>query len=74
MNNIKTIRKQKNLTLQKVADRVGTSKSHVYALEQGISDPNIYLAYRIAKALRAPLTKVFPPPSTDAETTQKAVA
>lgn len=74
MNNIKTIRAQKNLTLQHVAERANTNRSHIQKIERGDSDPSIYLAYRIAKALRAPLSKVFPPPPQDAETTQKAVA
>lgn len=49
---IMTIRSQRQLSLQEVADRAGISKSHVWELEQGRArNPTIDTAVRIASAL-----------------------
>jgi transcriptional regulator with XRE-family HTH domain len=61
MNNVRECRKSKKMSLQQVASAAGTSKSYIYEIERFTSTPNVQLAYRIAKALRVPVTKAFPP-------------
>jgi len=61
MNNVKQFRNSRKMTLEQVAEKAGTSKSYIYEIERFTSTPNIQLAYRIAKALKTPVTKVFPP-------------
>lgn len=61
MNNVRQLRKDRKLTLEQVAIAAGTSKSYIYEIERFTSVPNVQLAYRIAKALKTPVTKAFPP-------------
>ena len=65
MNNLKELRKQAGLTLQEVADKACTSKSHIFGIENNGSEPSVYLAYRIAKAVKKPVIKVFPEDTGD---------
>ncbi|KAB2792560.1 helix-turn-helix transcriptional regulator [Brucella anthropi] len=51
-NRMKDLRKQHKLSLQQVADRAGTSKSHIWDMENGHSkNPTIDMAVSIANAL-----------------------
>ena len=61
MNIVKELRKSRNMTLEQVAAKAGTSKSYIYEIERFTSTPNVQLAYKIAKALRVPVTTAFPP-------------
>lgn len=49
---MKDLRKQHKLSLQQVADRAGTSKSHIWEMENGRSkNPTVDMAVSIANAL-----------------------
>lgn len=49
---MQALRKQRDLSLQDVADRAGLSKSHIWELEQGrAKNPTIESAVNIAAAL-----------------------
>lgn len=49
---MKELRAQHKISLQELADRAGTSKSHIWSLEQGRSrNPTIEMALSIANAL-----------------------
>lgn len=47
------------MTQQELANRSGCTRQTIIALEQGKYVPSIELAFRIAKALGAPLEEVF---------------
>lgn len=50
--NMKRRRAELKLSLQEVADRAGTSKSHIWKLEQGCSsNPSITMTVAVADAL-----------------------
>lgn len=49
---MKELRAERKISLQELADRAGTSKSHIWSLEQGRSrNPTIEMALSIANAL-----------------------
>ena len=52
-SNLVALRASRGLTLQQVANRAGTSKSHIFALEKGEKNisPTIDMALGLAKAL-----------------------
>lgn len=58
-NNLKTIRKQEDLSLAGLGQLCGISKSHVYELERG-SEPRIGTAYAVAKALDVSVYDIWP--------------
>ena len=59
---VKPLRKRQKLTLQEVADLVGTSKSHVWELENGKrNEPSLSMAVRLAKALKVSVNKLVKP-------------
>ena len=56
---IATIRRQRGMTLQDVADRAGLSKSHVWDMEKGNSaNPTIETAANLARALGVSLDRL----------------
>lgn len=60
MNKIKEIRKEKKITLQELADIVGTSKTNIWQIEAGINEPGINKAYAIANALKVSVFRIWP--------------
>jgi transcriptional regulator with XRE-family HTH domain len=70
MNNILPLRKQKKLTHRELALLSRVGHRTIVRYESGESEPGISAAYRIAKALGAPIGKVFPPPSKEQATTE----
>jgi transcriptional regulator with XRE-family HTH domain len=56
---IADFRTQKNLTLQALADRVGTTKSQIDKLEKGERRLTVDWLQRIAEALNVPVTSFF---------------
>lgn len=52
---MKKRREALNLTLQTLADAIGTSKSYTWEIEQG-SQPTAGYAYDIAKKLKKPIS------------------
>jgi transcriptional regulator with XRE-family HTH domain len=58
--NMKARRSELGLTLQQIADRAGTSKSHVWELEQGRSaNPTITMTVAIADALSMSINRLI---------------
>jgi len=54
------LRGEGDMTLQQLADAVGSSKSYIWELERGTSNPTLPLAYAIAKVLCATVYEVWP--------------
>lgn len=61
MNNIKMFRSSCGMTLQQVADAVGSTKPHIWELESGKSNnPTIKLAYKIAAIFDVSVYEIWP--------------
>lgn len=56
---IKSIRKEKGLTLEDVADICGVSKSMLGEIERGGTNPTILVLWKIAEGLKMPLTALL---------------
>jgi transcriptional regulator with XRE-family HTH domain len=56
---IRTIRLERGLTLQAVADAAGVSLSLISQVERGLASPSISTLRRIAGALRVPIAAMF---------------
>jgi transcriptional regulator with XRE-family HTH domain len=57
--NIRNARLAKNFTLEKLAKKVGTSKSYICEIEHAKSSPSFLIVYDIAEALNISLKKLF---------------
>lgn len=56
---IKEIRKEKNLTLEQLADKTGISKTHINDVENEIKEPGLSVMVRLAKALNVKITELY---------------
>lgn len=54
--NLKTIRKQRRMTLEDVSGVSGVSKSMLGEIERGSTNPTILILWKIAEGLKVPLT------------------
>ncbi len=53
------------MTQAELAARVGTTRQTIIAIEQGKYSPSLEVAFRIARALDAPLDEVFQYPDQE---------
>ena len=58
-NNLKEIRKEKNLSQQELADMVGVSRNTISSLETGQYEPTVKLALILAVALDKKFEEIF---------------
>lgn len=58
-NNVRCYRLYKGVSQRWLAQKVGCSHSTLGAIERGESVPNVYLAIRIARALRTTVEKLW---------------
>jgi putative transcriptional regulator len=58
-NRIKELRQELGLTQEELADRVGVRRETIVFLEQGKYNPSLLLAHNVAKALNAPIDRIF---------------
>ena len=56
---IRRLRKQKGLTQEQLADKVRVTSSYIGFIEQGVRNPSINTADKIARALGAKLSELF---------------
>jgi putative transcriptional regulator len=65
-NRIRTLRfAAGEMTQAELADRVGTTRQTIIAIEQGKYSPSLEVAFRIAHALGVPLDDVFSYPQEE---------
>lgn len=57
---IQKIRKEKGLTQEKLAEKVGVSTTWIGYIETGYRRPNLKMIYKIARALDANVKDIFP--------------
>ncbi len=56
---IRQVRKEKNLTMRQLSNRIGLSTSLISQIERGESSPSIPTLYKISVALKLPLSRLF---------------
>ena len=56
---LKQVRKKKGLSVQELADLIGVSASFYYKIEQGIRDPIMEKAQKIAQVLESTVDELF---------------
>jgi len=56
---LRTIRRQRGLTLEQLAARTGLTKSYLSKLERRLSTPSIAVALRVARALDVDVGRLF---------------
>ena len=62
LNNMKDLRKKKNLTLRSLVNKTGLSIGSLCDIENGKNEPKILTAYKIAEGLNiGDVRRVFPP-------------
>lgn len=57
--NLKNIRKDRNLTLQEMSDITGVSKSMLGEIERSVSSPTITVLWKIVSGLKIPFTHLL---------------
>ena len=63
-NRIKEIRLSKKMTLQQVADKMGTSRMNISKIESGRQSPNVSTLEKIARALDCTVEVIITPNAT----------
>jgi len=56
---IKELRAKYNLTQDELAEIIGVSRQTMLYLEKGKYNPSLFLAYKVAKALKSSINEVF---------------
>lgn len=56
---IKDIRTEKKITLSQLSAKTGVSVTHINDVENGLKEPGLSVAIRIAKALKVPITDLY---------------
>lgn len=60
-NHLKTLRQDRGMTQQALADALGVSRQTVHSIEAGKYDPSLPLAFKIARLLGLAIEQVFEP-------------
>lgn len=58
-NNIKEYREKQNISQQKLAELVGTTRQTIIAIEKGVFSPTAKLAYLLCFALNVKFEELF---------------
>ena len=56
---LQTLRKQKGLTQQALAETTSYSKNHIQKIETAVASPSVEALLDIAEALEVPVSKLF---------------
>ncbi len=57
---IKKLRKQNNITQEKLAEDIKVSSKYIQFIENGTRKPSLKTVYKIARALGVKVNKIFP--------------
>ena len=60
-NTLKELRKQRSLTQEELAQKLGVTRQTIIAIERNKYDPSLRLAFKIAQLFSLPLEKIFTP-------------
>ncbi len=56
--NLKELRKERGLTQEELADKVGVSRQTVISIEKEVYQPSLELAFKLAKFLKVSLEEL----------------
>jgi XRE family transcriptional regulator, regulator of sulfur utilization len=70
--NLKRIREERKLSLDKLAELTGVSKSMLAQIERGESSPTIAVVWKIASGLKMSFTSLLSVPQTDTHIVHKS--
>lgn len=56
---LKQVRKNKNITLNKLSDKSGISTTHINDIENSIKSPSLFVMVRLSKALDVEITELY---------------
>jgi len=59
VNSIRKARRQKKLTQEKLADKIGVTRQTIIALEKGNYTPSVMLALKISKFFKVKVEDLF---------------
>ncbi len=60
-NTLKTLRQERALTQQQLAEALGVSRQTVISIENGKYDPSLPLAFKMAHYLKVKIEDIFQP-------------
>jgi putative transcriptional regulator len=60
-NRVRELRTEKGWTQTDLADKLEVSRQTIHAIENGIYDPSLPLAFAIAKLFRKTIEEIFTP-------------
>lgn len=60
-NKIKELRTEHNLTQKAFAEIVDVSRQTIIAIEKGVYDPSLKLAFKISKSFNKTIEEIFSP-------------
>lgn len=60
-NRVRELRTEKGWTQSELAERLDVSRQTIHAIENGIYDPSLPLAFSIAKLFRKSIEEIFTP-------------
>ncbi|HEY5808143.1 MAG TPA: helix-turn-helix transcriptional regulator [Povalibacter sp.] len=60
-NRVRELRNEKGWTQSDLADKLDVSRQTIHAIENGIYDPSLPLAFAIAKLFRKTIEEIFTP-------------
>ncbi len=60
-NTLKTLRQERGLTQQQLAEEVSVSRQTIISIESGKYDPSLPLAFKIARFLKVSIEDIFQP-------------
>ena len=58
-NNLKDLRKSKNISQNDLADELSVSRQTVNSIENGKFDPSLTIAIKLTKYFKVPLEEIF---------------
>lgn len=58
-NNLKDLRKSKNISQNDLADELSVSRQTVNSIENGKFDPSLTLAIKLTRYFKVPLEEIF---------------
>jgi len=64
-NRLAELRKERNLSQEKLADLLGVTRQTIISIEQGRYNPSLGLAFRIAKVFDKTIEDIFIPEEAD---------
>ena len=56
---VKSVRKEKGITQQELAEAVGVTRQTIIAIEKGNYTPSVLLALKLAKYIEQPVEDIF---------------